>query len=218
VLNIVAPSDLVAWYPFRQGTGVDATAGIDAFGDTTDYSATVNGATFKPSGGVTDIKTGANSGAFDFDGTDDFLNTTAPCPVPEFTLMVFVETDTSTLRDFTSILSTRDEAGQDDIEITASAGDSEFRFIRGATRITAPIQSPYTHLAATFDSGNMEFFVNGSSVGTTTSAIPSSGNVFDIGRRPAGDNLYDGRADGVRIYNSVLSPSQINQVFQNTKP
>jgi len=109
-------------------------------------------------------------------------------------------------------------AVQDDIEINASNLVGAFRFNRGAGRVAAPIQSPYTHLAATFDSGNMEFFVNGSSVGTATSAIPSSGNVFDIGRRPAGDNHYDGRIDAVRIYNSVLSPSQINQVFQNTKP
>jgi len=67
----VAASDLVAWYPFRSGTGEDLTAGDSRFGDTTDYSAVVNGATFQASGGVTDIETGANSGAFDFDGTDE---------------------------------------------------------------------------------------------------------------------------------------------------
>jgi len=70
----VAASDLVAWYPFRSGTGEDITAGDSNFGDTTDYSATVNGATYKPNGGVRDIKTGANSGAFELDGTDDTLD------------------------------------------------------------------------------------------------------------------------------------------------
>jgi hypothetical protein len=214
----VAASDLVAWYPFRSGTGEDITAGDSDFGDTTDYSATVNGATFQASGGVADIQTGANSGAFDFDGVDDFLDTSAPCPVPKFTFMAFVETDTSSLSDFTTILSTRDEAVQDDIEINASDFRSEFSFNRGSGKIKAPIQSSYTHLAGSFDSGNMEFFVNGSSVGTATASIPASGNVFDIGGRPAGDNHYDGRIDGVRIYNSVLSQTQINQVFQNTKP
>jgi hypothetical protein len=215
----VASESLVAWYPFRRNSALDHTSLVDIpVADRTAYDATVNGATYKPSGGTTDIQTGANSGAFDFDGTDDFLDTSVPCPVPEFTLMVFVETDTSTLSDFTSILSTRDEAGQDRIEINANSFEPKFSFVRGAGAVTAPIQSPYTHLAATFDSGNMEFFVNGSSVGTDTAAIPSSGNVFEIARRPAGDNHYDGRIDAVRIYNSALSPSQINQVFQNTKP
>jgi hypothetical protein len=214
----VAKGSLVAWYPFRSGTGEDITAGDSDFGDTTDYSATVNGATFKPSGGVTDIETGANSGAFDFDGTDDFLDTSVPCPVPEFTLMAFAETDTSTLGNFTSILSTRDEAGQDRIEINADSSSPKFSLVVKSTSLQTPIQSPYTHLTATFDSGDLEFFVDGSSVGTATSAIPSSGNVFDIGQRPAGDNQYDGRIDAVRIYNAALSPSQINQIFQNTKP
>jgi len=75
----VAYSNLVAWYPFDSarytGSNADDVTGIiGGSGDDTAFDGTVNGATYQSSGGVTDINAGTNSGAYDFDGTNDALD------------------------------------------------------------------------------------------------------------------------------------------------
>jgi len=229
VLNIVAPSDLVAWYPFRQGTGVDATAGIDAFGDSTDYSATVNGATFKPSGGVTDIQTGANSGAFDFDGTDDTMDVGEPVVDTPFTVMAFVKTDLTTNK-FRMIVG-QDDFNEVDTSIDAYSiidskdGDIRFQTNTGDAFVNRDVAAPsgFVHTAMTHDGAEVVGFINGSEAirfddaGNINSSFP-----LRMGRNAGGgDSRFDflsGILDSVRVYNTALSGSQINQIYLNTEP
>lgn len=65
----VAYSNLVAWYPFDSsfygGSDADDVTALfnpNQSGDSTAYDGTVNGATYQPTGGVTDINIGVNSG------------------------------------------------------------------------------------------------------------------------------------------------------------
>jgi hypothetical protein len=229
----VAASDLVAWYPFRSGTGEDLTAGDSNFGDTTDYSAVVNGATFKPSGGVTDIETGANSGAFDFDGTDDTLDLgTVADSDQSLTIMVWAQPDVVNGSPRQRVITKYDGGGADPgAFILGILGDARPRFgvndgsdFVGAIGQATPADV-YVHLAGRYDfsSGQAELFVNGVSVDTVTpgqvAALP--GQPFRVGAdKPVGNatERLNGRVDGVRIYTAALSDSQINQIYLNTEP
>jgi hypothetical protein len=230
----VAAESLVAWYPFRDGDGSDETAGLPGFGDTTDYSATVNGATYKPSGGVTDITTGANSGAFEFDGIDDTLDLgTVADSDQSLTVMGWVQLSAST-SDFTRILTKVDgnniakvgtillflEGGTDKPIFRVQDGNSTVQAI-GASAI--PVGG-FAHLAGRIDiqNGEITLFRDGQAVASKAldSLTPFSSQPWRIGADdPVGNaQLLDGTVDGTRIYTTALSDNQINQIYLNTEP
>jgi len=227
----VAASDLIAWYPFRSGTGEDITAGDSEFGDTTDYSATVNGASYKPSGGVTDIKTGANSGAFDFDGTDDTLDLgTVADSDQSLTLMAWVKPDDVTKS--SRVITKQDSQTFADGRILLDVNfDSEPRFLMEAGTVGRVTDSStlnadqFVHLAGRYDFQNTEItlFRNGNPVGTAGvgQAPPRTAQPWRIGEDNVAENFaqaLDGTVDGARIYQASLLDSQINQIYLNTKP
>jgi len=174
----VAASDLVAWYPFRSGTGEDLTAGNSNFGDTTDYSATINGATFKPSGGVTDIKTGANSGAFDLDGTDDTLDLgTVADSDQSLSFMSWVKPDVVNASTAQRVITKYGGGGSNSGAIVLDIlpdGRPRFAVGDGSTLNNAVGQATaadvFVHLAGRYDfsSGQSDLFVNGVPVDTKT--------------------------------------------------
>jgi hypothetical protein len=229
----VAAENLVAWYPFRAGTGVDLTAGRSSFGDTTDYSANVNGATYKPSGGVTDIQTGANSGAFDFDGVDDraVLGTVADSD-QSLTVMTWVRPDTLS-KDFMRFLakfggSTFPQPGDVILSMDSDGDNAEF-FIQGSTNAILNSPSPlpvnsYSHVAGRYDfqAGTTTLFVDGQPVanGSPGQAPQRPSQAWVIGENDPidGSTFLNGTADDIRIYTAALSDSQINQIYLNTKP
>jgi len=229
----VATESLIAWYPFRSGTGEDVTAGDSNFGDTTDYSAVMNGPTFKPNGGVTDIQTGANSGAFDYDGTDDTseLGTVADSD-KSLTLMSWSKFDTVsksqrivTKQDgakfpsggFATFLS----SGKPNAFITNEADGGALDL--AAQSATTTNQFVHITLRYDFSSGQATLFMDGQPVDTGSAGQlpPLSGQPWRIGEdNPVGSTatFLDGTVDGVRIYQAALSDSQINQIYLNTKP
>jgi len=175
----VAASDLVAWYPFRSGTGEDITAGDSNFGDTTDYSAVVNGPTFQSSGGVNDIQTGPNSGAFDFDGTDDTLDLgTVADSDQSLTVMTWVQPDVVNVSDRQRVITKSDGSSFSDgafiLGINGNGKPRSILFNNGAnnealspTTISA---NQYVHLAGRYDfqSGDISLFINGQPVATVS--------------------------------------------------
>jgi len=228
----VAASDLVAWYPFRAGTGEDITAGDSNFGDTTDYSATVNGATFQASGGVTDIQTGANSGAFDFDGTDDTLDLgTVADSDQSLTFMTWVKPDTVSKGNM-RFITKADGSGSTDpgsIIIFLSNPPKPGLLVSGASvgngsSSVSMSNGKYTHLAGRYDfqNGQITLLINGQPVDSNSPGQlpPFSSQSWRIGE----DNpiklseFFNGTVDGTRIYQAALSDSQINQIYLNTKP
>jgi hypothetical protein len=229
----VASGDLVAWYPFRLGTGADITAGDSRFGDSTDYSATVNGATFKPSGGVTDIQTGANSGAFDFDGVDDLL-TASNIPISgDITITCFVKHDSfsgfnTNFRTLVAqgAVSTADWALYYDTQGTApdTSDDSLFFFERGDF-VEAPVNyslGTFASFTARVRNGTVSLFQDGTKLTITNTSgtinVQNTGETTRVGYDNKKDRFTDGIIDGVRIYDAALSDSQINQIYLNTEP
>jgi hypothetical protein len=79
----------------------------------------------------------------------------------------------------------------------------------------------WTHVAMTVSSSaGLEVFINGSSVGSDSSAIGHNvWNNFRIGARPDGESFYfDGLIDDVAIFDSVLSSTQLSNVIAYGAP
>jgi len=226
VLAPVAAEDLVAWYPFREGTGADITAGSVQFGDSTDYSATVNGATFLPSGGVTDIKTGANSGAFEFDGTDDELADVKQLGGTSFTILAQVNTSSAN-SDFGKIYNSTPagQTGGINFDVRSGSNTLEANIEDSSTFIiaNAPITDPtngFVQVGLRYDGSTLSLIKDGAVVDSATGSVTVPRNGAKIGHRVSGTGAerFGGIIDGVRLYDTALSNSQISTYNQNTSP
>jgi hypothetical protein len=218
---------LVAWYRFENGTARDWTAFLDddRFADTTAFDGTVNGASFVQNGGVRDVLTGANSGAYDFDGVDDTVD--IPNNALSFltasggvTYSTWFETDVIGKQ---LILDPR--AGFNHTLDLLSTGEIRFQVFDGsnvnpATPLPTYSTNSLTHVAATWENNFIELFVNGNSV--ASASVPNSVTAqrnAQIGENSGnGAQNLDATLDDVRIYNRALSASEINQIYQNTDP
>jgi hypothetical protein len=223
--------NLIAWYPFDSsfygGSNADDCTALfkpAESGDSTPYDGTVTGATYQAAGGVTDVNAGPNSGAFDFDGSDDEIITTqlSLSGITSMTLMCFANLDVSS-GELVLVGDPDDQIGLryvDDELQSFEKINGDFDPARGnGANVSA---GTYFHCAATFDTNSNEqlVFLDGSQVnsGVIDGNIPDINNpVVRIGfNRDFQRN--DGRIDDVRIYNTALSQSQITTIAQNTQP
>jgi len=222
----VAASDLVAWYPFRQGTGEDLTAGDSRFADPTDHSGTVQGVSF-PQGPVTDIQTGPNSQAADADGVDDSIeipNDTCSFNTASgnITLCFWTRPDNDDrevpieiANPFETFINKAVPARPSQITVNTDTG-SGFNFA-GASFTVGELD----HFAFVFNNNELRAFKNGVRVETTPTPDTVSKNLnlqlFASPSRPF-NTRYEGLLDDVRIYQGGLSDSQINEIYLNTEP
>jgi len=226
----VAYSNLVAWYPFDSsfygGSNADDCTALfnpGQSGDSTAYDGTVNGATYQSSGGVEDINAGANSGAFDFDGSNDYIDVGKP-PVAgesDITWTANVKFDNVSTGSRQDIFGT----GKADIEVEEDGGTLDFYIknasgtaVRASVSVTA---GSFINLAGTYDGSSMKLYKDGSLSDTQsqTGNIRNSNEDLYLGAMgPDNERHLDGTLDDVRFYNTALSSSQINQIYQNTQP
>jgi len=229
----VAYSNLVAWYPFDSATyggsnADDVTAILGGSGDDTDYDGTVNGATYQSSGGVTDIRAGANSGAFDFDGSNDIIDIGIISAIAnsEATVCGWIKPNLTTSRQTLINLNGPGGINVDSIFMACwDNGELLMHYAAGGSRNQIVENSyaanTYVHMALTRDSSDVKFYKNGSQINSRTDggAISSftDGTIgsFDSG---GASGFMNGEIDDVRIYNTALTSSQINQIYQNTQP
>jgi len=226
----VAYSNLVAWYPFDSsfygGSNADDVTALfnpGQSGDSTAYDGTVNGASFQSSGGVKDINAGANSGGFDFDGLNDEITGNIGTPSLPITFMAWIKTsDAGKTTDIVGVGQGTDTGDQ--MGIVNDNGNLKILFFGddlpdGFSSTIA--NGSFNHVAGTISDTNIQKgYINGTEVGTYTGSSDFIGNgVFGIGKhRTDKTNFFDGVIDDVRIYDTVLSQSQINQIYQNTQP
>jgi len=224
----VAYSNLVAWYPFDSAeyggsNADDVTAILGGSGDDTAYDGTVNGATYQSSGGVTDFNAGANSGYYSFDGNDEIetafdLDTQSP-----FTIMAYARFDTLSSDNPILYMSSpqerlyiRFESSRNQIE--GALGDfDDLTFISEANTNT----NQWYHVAISYDGTTFRSYLDGGTTPTDTSTInvPEVAENMYIGTIPgSGSTFMTGDIDDVRVYNTDLSGTQINQIYQNTQP
>jgi len=224
----VAYSNLVAWYPFDSATyggsnADDVTAILGGSGDDTAYDGTVSGATYQSSGGGTDINAGANSGAFDFDGSNDeidFGSIPSVENVSQITAMCWVNLDAY---DDDNIFGAYPNFNDNMTLSTASNGELRGRLERSGTKVnvagnTIPIGT-WQHVAFTYNAGSGIVYQDGVQTGTDSggpSTTPSSGQEFYAGYLNARNNYVDAEIDDCRLYDTELTSSQISQIVSNT--
>jgi len=234
----VAYSNLIAWYPFDSATyggsnADDVTAILGGSGDDTAYNGTVDGANYQVTGGVTDINAGANSGAFEFDGSNDRIEVTHDPGLDQnvFTWMAWTNPDSV----FSDFLWNKSDGTHFtwfghfnrfgrayDFRVRDSNGNRDEIFTSGPT-------SGKHHFAVRRDNSfpgaaALDIFIDGQKQSTTTDANQGAGDITGnsgdgyIGYNTIRNTFYDGVVDDVRIYDKDLTDSQINQIYQNTKP
>lgn len=214
-------SNLVAWYTFESGDGSDLTAGDSNSGDSTDYSLTINGATHSNTGGVYDINDGSDSGVFSFDGSDDYLGS-AKDPGSTFTVCgwVYLNSASEDNRIFDSLDNNKNgmsivHRGDDNIGFRSVIGDgSSFNtVVKGSDENI----NQWHFVATTYDGSTNILYIDGEKIGSQNVNYSASGTA-NIGRSPGFGRYHNGKIDDVRVYNTALSESQINSIYNNTNP
>jgi hypothetical protein len=230
----VAYSNLVAWYPFDSDTygglnAHDVTATLGGSGDDTAYDGTVNGVTYQSSGGVTDINAGVNSGEFDFDGTNDFIEIppTTGFDLNNVTMSFWTNFEPAprgTNYRFIFRGSLGQSSSNSSFEFTYRETDGMKMLIGdGSTNVNTTTLNVSTnsdeHVAGTYDGSTIKVYINGNlETSISTSITPEQdGDRLLIGTGE-NDRYLDGTMDDVRIYNTALSATQINQIYLNTEP
>lgn len=225
----VAASNLVAWYPFDPSEGArDQTGGVAGVGDPKDYSGTVNGATYQASGGVIDINSGSGSGAYEFDGSNDFINlpNATVDGLSEISMLCWANIQQSPTgfdgifhnKSFQDIGIMAEDNDTYHVEMTTDTGNN-ISPSGGSIQ-----QNVWEHLVLTWSgvTNEFNFYVNGnlrvnsSLSGNTVDSPNFSGTT--LGKRTDTEDYFGGLIDDVRIYNRALTESEINQIFQNTAP
>jgi hypothetical protein len=231
VLDAAVTSGLVAWYRFEDSTdtAIDATNALGVGANQTAFDGTVNGASFVPNGGVTDVVSGPNSGAYSFDGVDDFVDIGNIPSIQNESAISFggwlknpqnnVDTEmignfaSSRFNDAISIAFLDETPPGISFQIAAGAASAE-------VRAQKPQDTDYHHYFLTFNSGTTTAYIDGSQVGkTTNSSVQTTPSIpLTLMTRDFKGEFVDSTADDVRFYNRTLSASENNQIYQNTKP
>jgi hypothetical protein len=221
----VLAQDLVAWYRFEDGDARDYTATLDAtFADTTAYDGAVRGATFDSSGGVTDFKSGANSGAFNFDGSDeiDIGNNGFSDPISvtgwflrdnlgePYLVNAYDRTDPGNFFTIVDPASSR-------IQVSFYANDGEAK----VNNTSVPIGlNQYHHFGFTYDTASgLDVYADGQNIGGASNQGSWSQNAnLYIAYANNGGRHWGGDIDDVRLYNTKLSGQEMQDIYNETEP
>jgi hypothetical protein len=90
----------------------------------------------------------------------------------------------------------------------------------GYTNLTTPTSSltvnQWNHVVGTFESGSRKIYVNGVQVASDTQVqtLPVNASGETIGMYNSGGYYYNGSIGVVRVYNRVLTATEVNQNFQ----
>lgn len=212
----VSYSDLVMWYRFEDGDARDY-ANNSYFADSTQYNGTVNGPTHESSNGVTDVNTGANSGCFNFGGGGDDI-TTSTIPTSTGTITFWVKDDGS--NGYSIFFGQDVNYSSDYISYGQSGSEIE---LRGGGSRTRPnpgvnlLDGNWHHCAVRTDGSSVKVTADGTNHASSSASITfnSYENIGD----PYQSTNYNctGRADDIRVYNSWLTDTEIEQIYNNTK-
>jgi len=218
----VLTQDLVAWYRFEDGDARDYTNDLDAtFADSTAYDGIVNNQTYQSSAGVTDFKTGSNSGAFEFNGGSGSSGTAITFPDvingnDNISAMCWV--NVSNINDGNLYALSLRESQY--FEFGGANGDWLFKAggnDNTSTVSNSAVSNTWVHLALTTSSSTATCYVNGSNVSTFSIGSRNGNEANTIGGRKE-EQYVDGLIDDVRVYNRELTASEINDIYNATEP
>jgi len=226
--------DLVAWYRFEDGDARDYASSAEfpnvTWGDSTAYDGTVNGPTHQSNGGVTDFDSGASSGYFVFDD-GDIIEIPAdlhdrPDRNQEITMMAWVKGDFNN-NSYYSIFGGGDHFRSTGLTVKRSGafppGPAFSVIIDDDLEVQSLSSIPdtsYHHWCGRWDGNNAEFYFDGINASNASATGTNSKRNVNTQIGALSSNFHDSdfEIDDARIYNTALSESQINDIFNNTKP
>jgi len=203
-------------------------SGVDAEGETiTDYSGNGNSGTLYGDNSTGDNGTGMDctaAGKFgtgcDFDGTDDYarVDDNSELDLSRVTMSAWIYPTNNSGRRMA--ISKRTTSGSGAYFIGTNSGTIEFfpgtadGTIHSSGQ-TAPLNT-WTHIAATYDGASIMIYKNGDQVKkvSLTGSMVNSAHPLDIGHGFVGTDYYFlGKIDEARIYNRVLTPAEIQSLY-----
>ena len=214
-------SQLIAGYPFEEGTGNTVL----------DLSGNGNNGTL--TGGATRNLSGETGEAIEFNGTDSSINLGAMnITTPTMSIALWFKPDDFGISDARLISKANGTASSAHywmISTIRQSGQSRLRFRlkteNGGTSTlignAALIPSVWTHVTATYDGINMKLFQNSIEVGSLakTGAISTSPSIEAwIGANPSNNKFFDGLIDDVRIYGEALDTATIQNIVTGSIP
>lgn len=191
---------LVAYYTFN-GNANDSSG----YG----YNGVVNGATLVPD------RFGESNHAYSFDGVNDVITVSHQQFISDPTKISVA----MWVKPLTDVFS---EGGYfidgNDFGIWQLAGHLEFVINNnnGTNNADATVTlDTWNHFVGTFDGNDIKIFINGVLAATTNwpGTISNMGSDLTLGLKPPGLYYWSGSIDDFRIYDRVLSASEVSQLY-----
>lgn len=213
------PSGLISYWTLDESS---ATHGDDVW----DSIGGNNGTLETDNDGEDKSVSGKVFNAYDFDGTDDRINTvddpldlTAPLTISSW---VNIDAFGGETVDEVNLVGKYDGDGGYIFRYSGAKGGLNFWFGGDPhTYSYTPDIGVWEHWAVTWDGSDIRYYINGSEVGSisTSDTIAASNNVLQIGDRgDTSDIPIDGSIDDVRIYDRVLGGDEVKAIYNATKP
>ena len=134
--------------------------------------------------------------------SSNYLAVSGPGGMPDFTVSVWVKTDTVNQGNFKGIFSNMDNTGSFSYQLDSQSGT--YRVVSnagGAFNVGAAVAGEWTNLILQkFGGGDARVYFNGSLVGNL-GANPGGLQNFRLGINRNSDNSFDGFIDNVQIWN-----------------
>ncbi len=214
--------NLVGYWSFEDATGTTAT----------DFSGNGNTGTLTNMDANTDWVDGRVGTALDFDGSDDYVsiaeNDDLKMGSGDFTLSVWVKSsaadDTRTVIWYGSLkrylIRITNGAESDDVSNKALFEIDDNTTAKKIEGDVTVADGTWHHIAAVRDGNTMRLYVDGLTDGTADitgyGSLDQAGQPFRIGVNTATSNM-DGQIDEVRIYNTALTATQIQNLYNSSK-
>lgn len=191
---------LVAYYPFN-GNADDATGN--------GYDAVVSGAE------LTENRFGQSDRAYDFNGVNSYINVpNSAAPTSQGSISLWFNARSAEKWDRLFSMSRFGAPPGTRLYIQLGEGESVgVYFLNTQMGYTEIPFNEWNHATFTWDSEEAAFYVNGELVEVISGGQPTNGRVT-LGSYGEGfKHFYDGTLDDVRIYNRVLSGSEVEQIY-----
>jgi len=168
--------------------------------------------------------------AFSLDGVNDYVNVpdSDSLELSQWTLQAWIRPDD--VNNDRQIISKFGRQGSWAYQIGLAHGGVLRSDISGDGERYEAIISPvnlialgeWTHVATTFDNGNLKLYVNGREVVSQRFGyvyrFTGGATSLSIGRDPSGSQYFDGLIDEAEIYNKALSPTEIRFIHATAPP
>lgn len=187
-------------------------------GDLTDIVGGYDGTLSGPSYGATGLH---NTTTLDYDGASDYTYITDSTPYENndsFTLQAWTYARSYGGSDLGGIFGKEDTGSNsgfvlffwDNAGYVWRTGDGDWTNVESSNHDT----NQWVHHVATYDNGSMQYWINGSSVGTNSDTLTDVSNDLHIGCW-ASDNSrsWDGRIECPMFFNRAVTDSEVQDLY-----